>query len=243
MGWELTPIQKVSRRGAYVVQKKLIQKEVPVIFDVGAARGGMTLAYRELFPEGYIYAFEPFAESFQTLTVATQGDGRIRIYNLAVSDYVGRGEFHANANPLTNSLLDTDERASALWGAPVYATRTKVPVDVVTLDSFVGENSIAEIDILKLDVQGAELSVLRGARELLSRQAIGLIYLEILVSPAYVNQPALRDYLDLFGDYGYALFDFYEPARRRGKLLQVDATFISKALDEEYAAALVKGEA
>ena len=90
------------------------------------------------------------------------------------------------------------------------------------------------MDVLKLDVQGAEYSVLEGADALLSGGRIGVIYMEVIIAPTYVGQRRLVDYLALTSDKGYELFDLYNPTRRNGRLIQSDIIFVSADVLERY---------
>jgi hypothetical protein len=98
---------------------------------------------------------------------------------------------------------------------------------VQTFGTFCAEHAIGRIDILKLDVQGAEYQVLTGAEELLRAQAIDVVYFEMITAPTYVGQPEPHDYLALFRSHGYELFDFYNPVRKNGRLLQTDNIMVS----------------
>ena len=78
-----------------------------------------------------------------------------------------------------------------------------------------------------MDVQGGEFDVLAGGRDLLARQAVGLIYMELITAPTYLGQHRLRDYLEVFDANGYVLFDFFNLGHSNGRLLQMDALFVS----------------
>lgn len=135
---------------------------------------------------------------------------------------------------MTNSLLATDCRAAKYWGPDLLDTDGQLDVETATIDAFCDEASIGHIDILKLDVQGAEYAVLKGAERMLDRHSIGVVYLEIIVAPTYSGQKSLQDYLALFASRGYELFDCYNPVRWRGRLLQTDNIFVSQAILDEY---------
>jgi hypothetical protein len=113
-------------------------------------------------------------------------------------------------------------------------TNSVVEVESTTIDCFCTENHIRTIDILKMDIQGAELRALEGADETLSRQAISLIYLEIIIGETYTGQPKFLEYIQRLDSYGYELFDLYNPERRYMRLIQTDAIFISKDLKEAW---------
>ena len=213
---------------AFAAQRDLVRNEQPMIFDVGAHRGETALKYRGLFPDATIHCFEPFRVSFDVLEGALAGDTRVHTHCLALGASAGRGTLHSNRSAATNSLLQTDARAGSYWGGELLATDAKVEVPITTLDAFCAERSIKHLDILKLDVQGTEFEVLEGGADLLREQAIDLVYLEMIVAPTYVGQHDLHDYLGLFRGHGYVLFDFYNPVRKHGRLLQTDNLMVAE---------------
>jgi len=84
-----------------------------------------------------------------------------------------------------------------------------------------------------MDIQGAELLALRGAKEMLSKQAVSLIYLEIILADSYSAQSGLHEYFDYLHSVQYSLLDVYSPMKRGVQLLQLDAIFISKTVSEK----------
>ncbi|MBT6500483.1 MAG: FkbM family methyltransferase [Deltaproteobacteria bacterium] len=226
---------EVGRKGttlnAMNVQESLIEGREPVVFDVGAFDGSTTKRYRELFPFASIYSFEPFPETFEQLKINTAGEGsKTSLHNLAISDKKGVAVFNANAFSATNSLLPTDTDSSIYWGQGVLETEKQVEVNTTTIDAFCDENTISKIDILKLDVQGAEFSALMGAKEMLSKQSISLVYLEVITAPTYQGQHKLHEYFNLFASFGYEFFDYYNPERKSRQLIQADMIFVNKPL-------------
>ena len=223
---------------AFAVQRRLVPSEEPTIFDVGAHLGETARRYRALFPRAHIHCFEPFPASFEALRSSVAGDERIRVQQLAVSDSPGRANLNVNRSKATNSLLPSDERAAAYWGESLLDTDDTVEVTVTSLDAFCAEHAIAHIDILKLDVQGGEFQVLTGASTLLRKQAIDVVYMEMITAPTYVGQHDLHEYLGLFRAHGYVLFDFYNPVRKNGRLLQTDNLLVADRFLAAYERAL-----
>jgi len=211
---------------AYDVQRRLVTNPNPTIFDVGAHIGDVTRSYKRLFPDACIHSFEPFPESYEQLERAVSGMPSIHCHRLAISDSNGTMTLKANASAATNSLLAVDERASGYWGTGLLDTHAQIAIETVTLDSFCAQEGIDHIDILKLDVQGAEFAVLEGAGELLSAARISLVYMELILVPTYQGQKSFREYLELFEAKNYRLLDFYNPVRSDSRLLQVDLIFV-----------------
>lgn len=88
-----------------------------------------------------------------------------------------------NRSKATNSLLKPKITSSFIDEVAVYEKCIKVTS--ITLDSFIEENNITEIDILKLDVQGGELMVFEGAKVALNHKKIKIIYSEIWFLEGY----------------------------------------------------------
>lgn len=221
--------------------RELVAALEPVIFDVGANIGETALRYRELFPAATIHCFEPFPLSFERLRTALEGDARARLHLLALAASSGSARLKVNRSAATNSLLASDERAAHYWGGGLLDTETEVEVGTRMLDEFCAAERVERIDILKLDVQGAEYAVLEGARQMLTAQRIDVIYMEVITAPTYVGQRELHDYLALLHERGYRLFDFYNPARRDGRLIQSDIIFVSSQFLERYESARAAG--
>jgi FkbM family methyltransferase len=218
----------------YLATRDLVTADAPVIFDVGANVGATARRYRALYPRAEIHCFEPYPPSFARLSAELSGDALISLHPTALSSAPGRAALNVNRNAETNSLLPSDRRAAQYWGEGLLETGSEVEVPLQTLDGFCAERSIARIDVLKIDVQGAEYSVLEGADALLSAARIGVIYMEVIIAPTYVGQRRLVDYLALTSGKGYELFDLYNPTRRNGRLIQSDIIFVSAAVLDRY---------
>lgn len=88
---------------------------------------------------------------------------------------------------------------------------------------------IDRINILKIDVQGAELDVLRGASLLLASELIDLLCLEVIVSSTYEEQASIGAISSFFEERSYRLYDVDHLERVAGRLMQFDATFVSNS--------------
>ena len=227
------------KNDAFAIQKELIRRGEPVIFDVGAHIGSVTEKYRKLFPLASIYCFEPFPKSFEQLKSNIADDPRTIAYRIAMSDTKGKAILNVNTSTMTNSLLHTDIRGEFYWGEALLNTIDEEEIDTISIDCFSEENKINFIDILKLDVQGYEFAILNGAKKMLFSQSVSLIYTEIIMAPTYQGQYKLHEYLSLLDSFGYELLDLYNPVRRRKQLIQTDILFLSTKFKQECPEMLV----
>jgi len=225
LGYEVTRIGKST--DPFEIQRRLVSQPNPVIFDVGAHVGETAKRYRLIFPDATIYCFEPFPPSFARLFHSLSEDKRVEIHQVALSETSGTGRLTINKSDATNSLLSTDQRAVQYWGPGLLDTQDVMEVAIQTVDAFCHQRRIDRINILKLDVQGSEYSVLLGAQKMLSNHAIDIVYMEMITAPTYIGQRNLHEYLALFESHNYVPFDFYNPVRKNGFLIQTDNIIIS----------------
>ena len=227
--YSLRSIQKSS----FAVQNELITVKEPTIFDLGAYVGDVAKEYRRQFPLAKIYCFEPFPQSFQSLSQNLEGMPNTFCFQSAVSDNKGTALLNTNLNSATNSLLKTDERGTSFWGEGLLDTMSQIEVRTTTIDTFCLEEKISHIDILKMDVQGAEFSVLMGAKNMLANQRISLIYTEMIICPTYAGQHKLYEYLSFLDSFGYDFIDFFNPVRFQNQLIQADIVFLSSTFKKK----------
>ena len=225
LGYELRPLW--SPTDAFLEQQRLLAGSEPLtIIDAGAHRGESAMMYRGLFPTAAIYSFEPFPESFAAYKKQTAGLTNVQVFNVALSDRAGEAEFNSNQYTATNSLLNTAPEVESVWPGGPTDTKEKIRVQTTTLDRFCQEHSIEAIDLLKLDVQGAEPLVLKGGEHLIRSGKVRLVYTEIMTLPSYTGQLELHEFLRMMQDYGFELFNFFNlNTTPSGQLRQIDAIF------------------
>lgn len=218
-------VQKNSfKEDAFAKQKEILGANARLIFDIGANVGDISLRYAELFPGAKIYAFEPFGESYNILQQRVNENHKIKTIQKAIGETVSSMQFYVNNNADTNSLLQS--KKMGLSSDSQVANKTSINVDVITLDSFCEQHQINTIDILKMDIQGAELSALKGAANMMAQKKIRLIYTETYFRQQYINQPLFQDIALWLQQYDYFVQDLYNPIYGNGSLAWCDAIFL-----------------
>jgi FkbM family methyltransferase len=212
-------------------QLNIVGSDANVIFDVGSHTGESTLEYLVNFPRARVFAFEPdmtnFAAASDAIAIHRQ---RCSLHAIALADSNGRAKFHVNSHNGTHSLLAIG--AQEFWAGPAHEVQ-KVSVETRTMDSFVAEQAVSTIDILKMDIQGGELLALKGAQSLLEASRIRLLALEVEFKPLYKDQPLFWDICAFLYRFGYSFFKLYDPMyhpRNKNVLCWGDAVFLAPEL-------------
>ena len=211
--------------------QKYFFKNTPrmVIFDIGAYIGEVTSIYKKIFPNSIIHCFEPFPDSFQKLKRLCT-DSSVTAYQIAMSDQQGKAVLNINTDLSCNSLLPRPDGGFRYYVKDSENTG-QIEVPTATLDSFCEKTKISTIDILKIDVEGAELKVLTGASGLLSNQAVKLIYTEVMFIAHYRQGCLFHEVANFLSNYNYSLFNLYNLKRgANGQLRWGNAIFINRRL-------------
>ena len=222
-------IQKLKRfdlnKNEWIWQKELLKGKANVIFDVGANRGNTTLKYLKVFPNAIIHSFEPFPDSYELFINLHKGNLNVKLNKYALSNDIGKSILNINKSIDTNSFLESIEIGANSDKGCVSVGRMLVETN--TLDNYCSKNNINAIDILKIDVQGYEMEVLRGAVEMLNNGRIKLIYIETYFKPQYLHQPLFHDISKLLYDYNFLLNDVYDPYFSNNNMIWCDSIFIN----------------
>lgn len=216
------------------IRRLLAHRTPQMVLDVGANVGYETDRFLRAFPDAVVHAFEPTPATFERLRAAYDGHPRVRLHAAAVSDAAGVAAFRVDNRVFAggaNSLLEHGDRFLA---DQAHAAYTTVSVPTVRLDDVCAAAGVGHVDLLKLDVEGAELLALRGAAGLLRSSAIDVINTEVRSLPDYEGQPLLEDLLEHLGGFGYRLFNLYGDAEApTGQLLWANAVLLSEPFRAE----------
>jgi len=137
--------------------------EESVCCDIGANVGYYSLLFASLAPKGMVHSFEPVPLNFYVLCTnrLLNSFSNLIANPCAVGDVSGSVEFVVSRDSAFSSLVDTKIKPMAM----------EISVPITTLDSYCEKNGIERIDVLKVDVEGAEGRVLTGAERVLRNHA------------------------------------------------------------------------
>ena len=195
---------------------------IDVLVDVGANNGAWAAAARQAGFAGRIESFEPQSSAYDELVQRAATDTSWRSHKLALSDHGGTESFHISPEAMASSLLPLGLQAEL---EPGHAYTESETVQTARLDDLqVVEPS--ESVYLKVDVQGHELEVLKGARETIE-QHCAAVELELSFVPLYRGQALAHDLMAWMAERGFRLVSIEVSwrDRRTGDLLLANGIF------------------
>jgi FkbM family methyltransferase len=192
-----------SSNGEGWLLQRLAATSPRVILDVGANRGDYARLALAACPQARVLAFEPIPAVFHKLQANLGQDERADLFCLALADQNG---------PLTFDFDPTNTgNTTAVQGvqASVHGLKRMEKIIALgrSLDSFCFEHKIDAIDLLKIDVEGFEASVLRGGAQMIAESRISCIQLEYGKANLF-SRTFIHDYMRGYGE-GFAIGKLY----------------------------------
>ena len=194
--------------------------DVATVLDVGSSRGQFALFAADRWPDASIVCFEPLPES-RALLERVLPPGRAEIRPMALGSERGELELHVSARDDSSSLLPIGATQTANFPGTEEKGRITVPVGV--LEDHLTPDLAGPV-LLKIDVQGFELEVLKGAGAGLDR--VDEIYVECSFVELYTGQALAGEVVSHLAERGLRLAGVYGTARAAdGTSLQADFLF------------------
>lgn len=208
-----------------VIGRLLRGRQVTGILDAGASTGRISQRYLRMFPHAHVYAFEPQPLYRQGLTALAQSNPRFHPFFVALSDVSGTLDLHVTKSPGTTSFFRPTAHMRSLY--PEETTPAAVErVEVTTIDDWAAERRHPKIQLMKFDIQGAELKALHGAERTL-RDAMLLVYIEISFNALYEGGALFGEIDMCLRDSGFVLYNFCKPrSDAKGMLIQAEAVYV-----------------
>lgn len=202
------------------IEKKLqsfFKKDSEItIFDIGSCEGLDSIRYSRLFPQAQIFAFEPIEKNFGLLeeNIVKFNATFVQSFKLALSNNNGKADFFISSGKpkcADDDSWNYGNKSSSLLAPNKVKDETpwlqfdkKITVVTMMLQNFCTTHDIQIIDFIHIDVQGAELMVLEGAKSLIEN--IKVIWLEVAKIPLYEKQPLKKDVEAFMTRNGFAKF-------------------------------------
>ena len=203
------------------IVRNLEDSNVSNVIDVGANVGQFGLDIRRHGFKGQIVSYEPVNETFRLLTQTTRRHQPWKAIQLGLGAAESERTINISGNDgLSSSLLEMG--SLHLENFPDSATVSRQNISISTIDNQLVVLGLRPQEImLKLDVQGFEAEVLKGASQSISK--IPLCYLEVSITPLYEGEVLLLPILIELSKYGHEVIDVFRGIKAsNGQLLQLD---------------------
>lgn len=180
--------------------------ESVLLVDIGANVGEFSLGFRKIFPGSIVIAFEPTSQAFLHLRSCTERDGNIQVYNVGISDKIRDVEMYVPADDRLSSIVSYTNTVNSIRN---METDNVEKVRFFPLDHFDDVFCVDGKTIIKIDVQGHEIEVLRGGTSILKKADV--ILCECTFAPVYDGvEPSFRMISQILGDIGFYPVVFQE---------------------------------
>lgn len=171
-------------------------RDAPVVMDIGANVGDWTHALLGVIPTAEVWAFEPGSDAFSALRDRFETDNRVNPVNQAMGKARGTGRLWLDEE--ASGLASFSYRQLQRWGRSMEKSEV---VSIGTVDEFCAQYNVFP-DLIKIDTEGHELSVLEGARHALRH--VGVVQFEF--GGANIDSRTyLRDFVDLLSVYRFKI--------------------------------------
>ena len=184
--------QKYHLRKLSAVIKDIAFYKYPTIFDVGGNEGESIDLFLDLFKNPKIYSFEPEKKSFQKLLEKYGKNKAVNLFNFAFGNKKEKLKLKINVKSSTSTLskINTKSKYYNLKSLILNSNKNNIfvgkeKVKVKKIDDFFSQKKIKTIHILKIDTEGFELNVIKGAKKALKKTKI--IIIEFQLNDMYLN--------------------------------------------------------
>ena len=202
----------------YFQQKKIIKlinskfSKPIIVFDIGAHYGETIKLFSNKMDLEKIYSFEASPQNFQILkkNISKNKLDKVEIYNFGVGDKIGKNYINQTVESSSSTINRLNKQSKYLKKKlKILNIKNKdrfyhkIPIKVLTLDSFIEQNNIQNIDLLKIDTEGYEFNVLKGFSK--NIQKVKLIYFEHHYDDMIIKDYKFSNIHRLLKDNGFVM--------------------------------------
>lgn len=201
------------------------------IVDVGANKGQFAVFARHTFPAAQIISFEPLENPARLFQSIFESDPKTRLVRAAIGTERGTLSINVAAKDDSSSPLGVSELQARTFGTRIVDT---VEVPCGPLSDYLQECDLGVSNLLKIDTQGFELHVLRGAENLLGR--FSMIYCELSFVELYNGQALASQVISFLHGHGFNIAGVYNiSSGQKTQQLQADVLFVREGADHRPA--------
>ena len=188
---------------ATIELEKLVKDiKIPeTIVDIGSNKGQFILLIEKIFPNKIVYSFEPIIEMINKQKKFFKYKKNITFHNLALGSSICSKEFLITSRMDSSSFLKVVSNTNK---SKNYSVIEKRDIKVSTLDEIFLNEKFSHPILIKMDVQGYELEVLKGANDLLKKT--DYLLLEVSENEMYQNQPTEKIIVEYLKNFNFEIY-------------------------------------
>ena len=203
--------------------------KIDVVLDVGASWGGYAKTLRRFGYKKKIISFEPVNETHSKLLKNSLNDAEWQVHKKIIisNKNIKKLSINVSKDYDNSSVLDLSKLHAENHQNSQYTHKEEVESD--SLDNLINYYSLGEKNLmLKIDVQGSEMDVLKSAINNLSK--FKLIQIELSLQTLYEGQTLYKEILNFMNDHNYDIWNIFPGYKKKtvGQLFQFDAVFYNK---------------
>lgn len=198
-------------------------RSLDTVFDVGANRGQTLEALLRFAPAAAIHSFEPGSEVFEVLQRTHGGRRNVHLHRMALGSKREQRSMLIRDNSELNTLVSSSEG--------IDASKAEL-IEISTVDEITALRNISHLDLLKMDVQGWEMEVIRGASDLIANHNVMFVLAEVTFSAREAEMQQFDEFHDCMERNEFTLCGFYDLMRygpRKEFVLFANALYVSPA--------------
>ena len=178
------------------------------IIEVGANIGYYSLLEASIIGDrGKVFAIEPVVENYDLLksNIKLNNSGNIIPYNFAISDKAGKGDFFLTDESNWGSMVDpeSDFISPSMTKKLQKRHNEKITVETKTLDDFIEDEGIDEVNLIRMDIEGYEIQALNGMKKTLESSRNLRLLIEVHNKIFTDPKESLGPTFDMLIDFGY----------------------------------------
>jgi FkbM family methyltransferase len=221
---ELFPLHHIQR--SLRLAKKLKNQRF-IILDIGGGIGAAAKLFNQSFPENKILIFEPVTDNYNAIKARYSSFSNIEIIKYAVGNENSQKQINIANRITSSSILPLAVDSTSTIFNENYLGQTRVEnIEIVRLDDFLAKES-TEIGIMKIDVQGFEMDVLKGAEMTLKKTDI--VILEANNHDGYVGSSKYYEIDNYLREHNFTLFDILPSIVDNCKLKEWDVIYLNNS--------------
>ncbi|MFZ9956816.1 MAG: FkbM family methyltransferase [Flavobacteriales bacterium] len=192
------------------------------ILDIGAHKGVWSANSKNYFPNAKCSLFDPLKEMAPFL--------KQHCLKYPSDQYFSVGLGSVKESKEITKYLDLEGSSFLAKDVPAAISQGKETLEITTINHLIDEGKIVVPDLVKIDVQGLELEVLKGANKILGKTDVFIIECNFFEFDLHPGMPEIYEVIKFMHDHNYVLYDFAGFLRRASgsDLGQCDAVFVKR---------------